>query len=307
MLQYPIIDPVIIALGPLKVRWYGMMYLLGFLAAYWLGRRMARQPWSPVHSDQVEDLVFYGALGAVLGGRLGYVFFYGFDHFVQDPLWLFRVWEGGMAFHGGLLGVFAALILYARKLSQPLGAICDFVAPLAPIGLGLGRLANFINAELYGRASDVPWAMVFPTDSLGLARHPSQLYQVFFEGLVLFILLFWFTRIRRPQWAATGVFLLGYGMARYGVEFFREPDASLAFEWMTRGQLLSLPMIIAGALMLIYSYRSYSGQNNNYKSSLQRESTQLTGESSPKKSASHGGKRNKKTAGNKKTSPKKKR
>jgi phosphatidylglycerol:prolipoprotein diacylglycerol transferase len=174
---------------------------------------------------------------------------------------LFRVWEGGMAFHGGLLGVFLALIIYARKLGRPLGEVCDFVAPLAPIGLGLGRMANFINAELYGRATDVSWAMVFPSDSLAIPRHPSQLYQCFLEGVVLFVLIYGFTRIRRPAWAASGVFLLGYGVARYAVEFFREPDASLFLDWMTRGQFLSLPMIIGGAAMIALSYY-YFNQND---------------------------------------------
>jgi len=261
MLQYPSIDPIIFSIGPISLRWYGMMYLLGFVAAYLVGRKRARQAWSPMQSEQVEDLVFTSALGAVLGGRVGYVFFYGFDRFLTDPLWLFRVWEGGMAFHGGLLGVFLALIIYARKLGRPLGEVCDFVAPLAPIGLGLGRMANFINAELYGRASDVSWAMVFPSDSLAIPRHPSQLYQCFLEGVVLFVLVYGFTRVRRPAWAASGVFLLGYGVARYGVEFFREPDASLFLDWMTRGQFLSLPMIIGGAAMIALSYY-YFNQND---------------------------------------------
>ena len=255
MLPYPSIDPVIVALGPLQIRWYGAMYLLGFLAAYWLGRRHTRRPWVPLQAAQVEDLVFYGALGAVLGGRVGYVFFYGFDHFVEDPLWLFRVWEGGMAFHGGLIGVFVALLLYARKISQPLSAVCDFVAPLAPVGLGLGRLANFINAELYGRVTTAPWAMVFPTDPLALPRHPSQLYQFALEGVLLLLLLLWFCRRPRPPWAVSGLFLLSYGALRYGVEFFRQPDAVLAFDWMTRGQLLSLPMMVAGVLLLLFAYR----------------------------------------------------
>lgn len=261
MLQYPSIDPIIFSIGPISLRWYGMMYLLGFVAAYLVGRKRARQAWSPMQPEQVEDLVFTSALGAVLGGRVGYVFFYGFDRFLTDPLWLFRVWEGGMAFHGGLLGVFLALIIYARKLGRPLGEVCDFVAPLAPIGLGLGRMANFINAELYGRASDVSWAMVFPSDSLAIPRHPSQLYQCFLEGVVLFVLVYGFTRVRRPAWAASGVFLLGYGVARYGVEFFREPDASLFLDWMTRGQFLSLPMIIGGAAMIALSYY-YFNQND---------------------------------------------
>ena len=261
MLQYPSIDPIIFSIGPISLRWYGMMYLFGFVAAYLIGRKRARQTWSPLLPEQVEDLVFTSALGAVLGGRVGYVFFYGFDRFLTDPLWLFRVWEGGMAFHGGLLGVFLALIIYARKLGRPLGEVCDFVAPLAPIGLGLGRMANFINAELYGRATDVSWAMVFPSDSLAIPRHPSQLYQCFLEGVVLFVLVYGFTRVRRPAWAASGVFLLGYGVARYAVEFFREPDASLFLDWMTRGQFLSLPMIIGGAAMIALSYY-YFNQND---------------------------------------------
>ena len=264
MLQYPTIDPIIFSVGPVSLRWYGMMYLLGFIAAYLLGRKRARQAWSPMQPEQVEDLVFASALGAVLGGRVGYVFFYGFDRFLTDPLWLFRVWEGGMAFHGGLIGVFLALIIYARKLNRPLGEVCDFVAPLAPIGLGLGRMANFINAELYGRASDVSWAMVFPSDGLAIPRHPSQLYQCFLEGIVLFVLIYGFTRVRRPVWAASGLFLFGYGIARYGVEFFREPDASLFLDWMTRGQFLSLPMIIGGAAMLALSYYQFNKNGRRF-------------------------------------------
>ena len=251
MLVYPEIDPIIFALGPLKVRWYSMMYLLGFMAAFWLGRRYAAKLWSPLRADQVEDLIFYGALGAVLGGRVGYVFFYGFERLLQEPLWALKVWEGGMSFHGGLLGVLVALVLFAKKIKQPLGLVCDFVAPLAPIGLGLGRLANFINAELYGRETDVAWAMVFPSDPYGLTRHPSQLYQFGLEGVLLFVVVWWFSWRQRPAWSVTGLFLIVYGVARYTVEFFREPDASLAFEWMTRGQLLSLPMILLGLVMLI--------------------------------------------------------
>lgn len=262
MLPYPSIDPIIVSIGPISLRWYGMMYLLGFIAAYLLGRHRSKQVWSPMQVDQVEDLVFYGAVGAVLGGRIGYVFFYGFDRFLTDPLWLFRVWEGGMAFHGGLLGVIFALFLYARKLGQPLAAVCDFVAPIAPIGLGLGRLANFINGELYGRATDVPWAMVFPSDPESLARHPSQLYQCLLEGLVVFVIVYSFSHRRRPLWAVSGVFLLAYGVARFAVEFVREPDASLLLDWMTRGQLLSMPMIIIGLAMLIFSYTQFRRQGS---------------------------------------------
>ncbi|MBT8148320.1 MAG: prolipoprotein diacylglyceryl transferase [Pseudomonadales bacterium] len=264
MLHYPSIDPIIIELGPVAIRWYGMMYLLGFLAAYLLGRRRSAQPWSPLAAAQVEDLIFYGAIGAVLGGRVGYVLFYGFGHFLADPLWLFRIWEGGMSFHGGLLGVLVALLLYARKLGQPLAALCDFVAPLAPLGLGFGRLANFINAELYGRATSVPWAMVFPNDPRATPRHPSQLYQFALEGLLLFAILWWYSRKPRAPWSVTGVFLVGYALARYAVEFFREPDAALAFGLLTRGQLLSLPMLLAGALMIAFGfYRKRDGSARN--------------------------------------------
>ena len=255
MIEYPQIDPVIFSVGPLAVRWYGMMYLLGFLAAFWLGKRRSARPDSPLATEQVEDLIFYGALGAVLGGRVGYVFFYGFDRFLENPLWLFKIWEGGMSFHGGLLGVVLALTLFARRIGKPAGAVADFVAPLAPIGLGLGRLANFINGELWGRQTDVPWAMVFPGDSSGLARHPSQLYQAFLEGVVLLLLVLWFARKPRPYWSVGGVFLIVYGMARFFVEFYREPDAALALGWMTRGQLLSTPMILAGIMLLLFAYR----------------------------------------------------
>ena len=294
MLPYPSIDPIIVTIGPISLRWYGMMYLLGFIAAYFLGRHRSKQVWSPLHADQVEDLVFYGAVGAVLGGRIGYVFFYGFDHFLTDPLWLFRIWEGGMAFHGGLLGVVFALFLYGRKLGQPLGAICDFVAPIAPIGLGLGRLANFINGELYGRATDVPWAMVFPSDPEGLARHPSQLYQCLLEGLVVFAIVYGFSRRRRPLWAVSGVFLLAYGAARFAVEFVREPDASLLLDWMTRGQLLSLPMIIIGVAMLIFSYTQFRRQGGVYPT-VETRPKQQAGAKASAKNKSKGSKRSKKT------------
>ncbi len=256
MLRYPEIEPVIFSIGPLAIRWYGMMYLLGFLAAYFLGRRQAKKKHSPLAVEQVEDLIFYGALGAVLGGRVGYVFFYGFDRFLSDPAWLFRVWEGGMSFHGGLLGVFLALSIYARRIERPIGVVANFVAPLAPLGLGLGRIANFINGELYGRQTDVPWAMVFPHDPLALGRHPSQLYQAFLEGVVLFGVVYWYARRPRPPWAVAALFLLVYGLARYIVEFFREPDASLAFEWVTRGQLLSIPMIAGGMILMLWALKT---------------------------------------------------
>jgi phosphatidylglycerol:prolipoprotein diacylglycerol transferase len=259
MLTYPVIDPVAVALGPLKVHWYGLMYLLGFAAAWWLAVRRSQQPWAPVRRAQVDDLIVYTALGVVIGGRLGSGLFYNFDIWRADPLWIFRIWEGGMAFHGGLLGVLTALWLYGRKLQQPFLAVADFVAPLVPIGLGLGRIGNFIGQELWGRPTDLPWAMVFPRDPEQLARHPSQLYQALLEGLVLFALLFWFSRRQRPAGAVGGLFLTLYGLFRFLVEFVREPDRNIGFDlfdWLTRGQLLSLPMILAGLLLIGWAYGS---------------------------------------------------
>jgi len=235
---------------------------------------LAKRSWSPLKPDQVEDLIFYCAMGAVLGGRIGYVFFYGLDRFLQDPLWLFRVWEGGMAFHGGLLGVFFALWLYARRIKQPLGALVNFVAPLSPIGLGLGRLANFINGELYGRVTESRWGMIFPSDPLQLPRHASQLYQAFLEGVVLFVIVWWFAHKPRPNWSVAGLFLLVYGLARIVVEFFREPDAALAFEWVTRGQMLSIPMVVGGIIVLIWALLTQQAPPEQSVQQLAQPSTQ---------------------------------
>ncbi len=256
MLTYPTIDPVLINLGPLKVHWYGIMYLLGFLGAWLLARSRSQRAWSPVRKDQVEDLVVYAAFGVILGGRCGYVLFYNFDKWVADPLWLFRLWEGGMAFHGGLLGVIIAMFIYARRIGQSFFQVTDFMAPLVPIGLGLGRLGNFIGQELWGRATDLPVGMIFPRDSEQLARHPSQLYQFALEGLLLFSLLWWFSRKPRPTAAISGLFLFLYGAFRFAVEFVREPDGHIGFDlfdWMTRGQILSLPMIVVGLILIVWA------------------------------------------------------
>ena len=256
MLIYPEIDPVALALGPVKIHWYGIMYVFAFMAAWAIAWRRAALPHSPIKRDQIDDLIFYGALGVVIGGRVGYVFFYGFDQFLREPLWLFKIWTGGMSFHGGLLGVMIAMWWYGRKTKTDAMTMIDFVAPIVPLGLGFGRLGNFIGAELYGRVSDVPWAMVFPGGG-ELPRHPSQLYQAGLEGLLLFCIVFSFSMRPRPKYAVSGVFALCYGMFRFVVEFFREPDQAIGFDlfgWMTRGQILSLPLIIVGIGLLWLAY-----------------------------------------------------
>lgn len=258
MLQYPQIDPVAISIGPLNVHWYGLMYLVGLGGGWWLATRRARRPGAILTEQQIGDLVFWVAMGVILGGRLGYVLFYNFGRLLQEPLSLFYIWEGGMSFHGGLIGVILAMFLFARKQGMKFFQIADFVAPFVPIGLGAGRIGNFINGELWGRATDVPWAMQFPTGG-EVYRHPSQLYQFALEGVALFILLWWFSSRPRPQKAVSGLFLIGYGCFRILVEFFREPDAHLgylAFGWLTMGQLLSLPMVLAGVFLMVWAYRS---------------------------------------------------
>lgn len=255
MLIYPEIDPVAISLGPLQVHWYGLTYLVGFLAAWWLARRRADR--IGLTKDQVGDLLFYSAVGVILGGRLGYALFYHFDRVLADPLWLFKVWEGGMAFHGGFLGVVVAVWLFARKHQINWIQLGDFIAPFTPIGLGLGRIGNFINGELWGRVTDVSWGMVFPGAGAD-PRHPSQLYQFALEGVVLFALLWWFSRQPRPAGSISGLFLIGYGTLRFLVEFTREPDAHLGLlsAGLSMGQLLSLPMILVGAAFMFFAYRS---------------------------------------------------
>jgi phosphatidylglycerol:prolipoprotein diacylglycerol transferase len=257
MLTYPEIDPIIFSLGPLSVRWYGVMYLLGFAATWWFAMRRTATGLAPTRNRQeVEDLVFYGAMGVILGGRIGYILFYQFGQFLDNPLVLFRITQGGMSFHGGLIGVLLAMGLFAHRIRQPFFAVMDLVAPLTPIGLGLGRLGNFINQELWGRVADVPWAMVFPADPLGLPRHPSQLYQFALEGVLLFLLLQWFARKPRPQGLVSGLFLSLYAIFRFSVEFFREPDAHIGFDvmgWMTRGQELCVPMLMAGVAICVWS------------------------------------------------------
>lgn len=268
MLQYPDLNPIAftipigpislgdMTIGPFNVHWYGIMYLLAFISAWLLALHRAKMPTAAVNKSQVENLITYGAFGVILGGRFGYVIFYNFEEFLRDPLWLLRVWEGGMSFHGGLIGVLVAMMIYAYRINRPFLGVTDFIAPIVPLGLGFGRLGNFIGQELWGRVSDVPWAMVFPKAlPEGIARHPSQLYQAFLEGLVLFVIVFWFSAKPRPRGAVSGVFLIGYSIFRFSVEFVREPDLGVALiAGMTRGQLLCVPMFLLGLGLLVYAY-----------------------------------------------------
>ncbi len=259
MLVYPQIDPIAVSLGPLKVHWYGLMYLCAFGMAFFLAKTRAQRMTPIWTADQLSDLIFYGAMGIILGGRCGYVFFYSFDHFLENPIWLIQVWKGGMSFHGGFLGVLAAMVLFARRYKLPFWEVIDFVAVLIPTGLLFGRIGNFIGGELWGRPVvdlNYPLAMIFPhVDSL--PRHPSQLYEAFLEGAVLFVIIWLYSSKPRPVKAVSGVFALGYGLARFTVEFFREPDADkgfIAFGWLTMGQLLTMPLIILGVVLLALAY-----------------------------------------------------
>ena len=257
-MQYPDIDPVAFSIGSLQIYWYGITYLVGLGGAWALGILRARKAGSGWTSEQVGDLIFYGAVGVIVGGRLGYGLFYGLDQWSDDPLWVFKLQDGGMAFHGGMLGVLAAFWYFKRKTGKGYFEVADFIVPMVPIGLAAGRLGNFINAELWGRPADVPWAMVFPTDPQQIPRHPSQLYQFLLEGVLLFLVLWIYSRRPRPAAAVTGLFGVGYGIARIVAEFFREPDAHIGYlagGWLTMGMLLSLPMVALGIGLLAYAYR----------------------------------------------------
>lgn len=264
-MQYPLIDPVIVGLGPLALRWYGLMYVLGFAVFYLLGKWRVTHGKANWSVSEIADLLFYGVVGVVVGGRFGSVLFYGFDEFLRDPLSLVRIWEGGMSFHGGLLGAIAAIWLFARKTSRGVLEVTDFAAPLAPIGLGLGRIGNFINAELPGRATELPIGMHFPCNSVrglnltcfadyeNITRHVSSLYQAATDGVLLFALVWLFAAKPRAAGQVSGVFLISYGSMRFLTEFVREPDPHkgfVAFDWVTMGQLLSVPMLLAGVALL---------------------------------------------------------
>lgn len=254
MLVHPQFDPIALQLGPLAIRWYGLMYIIGFALIWIIGSwRMARHPGSMWTAKDLGTALYYGIFGTILGGRFGYVLFYKFGDFLSEPWRIFYVWEGGMSFHGGLLGVIFALWLYARIHRQDWLAVTDFFAPLVPLDLAAGRLGNFINAELWGRPAEVPWAMIFPNVDR-LPRHPSQLYEFALEGLALFALLWWFSSKPRRRGAISALFLIGYEVFRFGVEYTREPDRHLGLLTfgLSMGQWLSLPMIAAGVALLAW-------------------------------------------------------
>jgi phosphatidylglycerol---prolipoprotein diacylglyceryl transferase len=255
MLIHPQFDPVAIAIGPVAVRWYGLMYLAAFILFVVLGRLHARRrPELGWDAQQIDDLLFYGVLGVIVGGRLGEVLFYQPGYYFSHPLEILAVWKGGMSFHGGFLGVLAAVAFYGRKTGRGFWQVTDFIAPLVPIGLALGRIGNFINGELWGRPADLslPWAMVFPQVDM-VPRHPSQIYQALGEGLLLFLILWWYARLPRPPRAVSAVFLIGYGLLRFVAEFFRTPDpgifSNLGLDLST-AQWLCVPMVVVGVILL---------------------------------------------------------
>ncbi len=256
-LPFPAVDPVLLQLGPFAIRWYALAYIVGLLLGWRYCLHLADRPPKLVSRAQIDDFLLWATLGVILGGRLGYVLFYQLDEYLKQPLQILHVWRGGMSFHGGLVGVILAMYLFTRRQRLPFFALADIVACATPIGLLLGRIANFVNGELYGRQSDAPWAMVFPDpNSGGVPRHPSQLYEAGLEGVVLFLVLFALARATRVQerpGILSGVFLIGYGLSRIVVEFFREPDAQLGFlvAGTTMGQILSLPMIALGLLFVL--------------------------------------------------------
>lgn len=267
-IPYPIIDPVLIEIGPISIRWYALAYIVGIVLGWLYARRIVTNDalWgksgSPITKRRIDDFVVFATIGIVVGGRLGYVFVYDIEHFLDEPLSIFALWEGGMSFHGGFVGIAVAMVLFARYTKLPLWSLVDTIAIVAPVGLFLGRAANFINGELYGRVSDVPWAMVFPTDpsETPLPRHPSQLYEAGLEGVALLVLM-WVLAYRgkwlRSPAFLSGAFVAAYGAARTFSEFFREPDIQIGFlsGGLTMGMLLSIPMILIGGAIMLWSVR----------------------------------------------------
>jgi phosphatidylglycerol:prolipoprotein diacylglycerol transferase len=289
MLTYPAIDPVIFSIGPVAVRWYGVTYVIAFTIAWWLGRKRASQPGSTWKPTDVDDIIFYGALGAILGGRIGWVLFYGFERFLEEPTMIVKVWQGGMSFHGGLLGVLLAEGILARRRGHRIADMFDFIAPLPGLGILAVRVANFINGELWGKPTTVPWGFLVDPANLhqtqrqealnlcerfGIAPcvlqlHASQLYEGVLEGLVLFVIVWIYTSRPRPRLAPTGLFLICYGLARFSVEFVRIPDENrgyLLFDWVTMGQILTIPMIIVGIALMVIAYRRNEPSGNVVRS-----------------------------------------
>ena len=251
MLLFPHINPVAVAIGPIQIHWYGIMYLVGFISAWFLAKWRVKHYQLNWTSEQISDLIFYAAIGVIVGGRLGYMLFYNSHELMTQPLTLFEIWRGGMSFHGGLLGVLCAAVFFSRKIKKSFLDVADFIVPLVPLGLAAGRAGNFINGELWGRATDVPWGMVFPMVDLQ-PRHPSQLYELGLEGIVLSIVVWWYASRPRPAGCVAAIFLIGYAICRIIIEFFREPDPQLgylAFHWLTMGQLLSIPMLLIGLFL----------------------------------------------------------
>ena len=259
------INPVALDLGFIKIHWYGITYLLGFAAAWWIGVKRSSLKHAVLRKTDVEDALFYCVIGVVVGGRIGHVLFYSFDSWLNDPLWIFKVWKGGMAFHGGISGVCVAMWLYARKKKIHFLDMMDFVTPCVPLGIGFVRIGNFINQELWGKVTEVPWGMHFPeaNDAEGVLRHPSQLYEAMLEGFLMFVVIYWFARKPRPTGAVCSLFVLLYGCARFGVEFVRQPDVGIGpyFGWVSQGQLLSTPMILIGLGVFIWAYTKSSSRS----------------------------------------------
>ena len=261
MLHYPHINPIAFRIGPVAVHWYGIMYLIGFAAAWWLARSRASRPGSTWRPVDVDDFVFYAMLGVILGGRVGYVLFYGLSFWSKDPWYPLKIWEGGMSFHGGLIGVLVALSIFAMRRGRHIGDVFDFAAPLPGIGIFAGRLGNFINGELWGKPTTLPWGF----EVNGIVRHPSQLYEALLEGLLSFAVLWIYTSRPRPRLAPSGLFLLMYGVARFIVEFVRIPDEQIGYlagGWLTMGQVLSMPMILVGVALMVWAYRRRAPSGN---------------------------------------------